>query len=209
MDRKDRHKKVRCLVCGKSMRSDHLKRHTKTHMDLLSMTDDEVRDELKAELQKEKRLEEIEEIAQQEGILAYFDTDKTDTEEKKPNGKRRYCEEKYADPINEMLTITKHREAKFQECVCGYKIKEEHICERDITSKTKLIFIKCDKDCETCCNWTEAERNLKRYTEQWYVDIDAKVHCKECGNHSEPGEIPKTCGCEFYLNKDGKECCNT
>ena len=110
-----------------------------------------------------------------------------DTEEKKPNGKRRYCEEKDADPIKEVLTITMHREAKFQECGCGYKIKNKHICESDITTKTKLIFIECDKAYEICCNWVEAERNLKRYNKQGYVDRDGYTYCEECENHSAPG----------------------
>ena len=73
MDRKDRHKKVRCLVCSRSMRSDILKRHASTHKDILSMSEDEAREELKARhevnLEREKKRQNIEEIAHKEGIL--------------------------------------------------------------------------------------------------------------------------------------------
>ena len=69
---KDRHKIVRCKVCSKSMRSDTLKRHTKTHKDILTMSDDNVRDELRArhsaQLLREERQQAVEEIAQQENI---------------------------------------------------------------------------------------------------------------------------------------------
>ena len=46
----NRHKTVRCNVCGKRMRSDNLRRHAQAHKDILAMTDDEVRDELREEL---------------------------------------------------------------------------------------------------------------------------------------------------------------
>ena len=44
---KDRHKKGQCTVCGKCMLSNNLKRHEQTHGDILSMTDEEVREELR------------------------------------------------------------------------------------------------------------------------------------------------------------------
>ena len=44
----DRHKHVRCNICSKSMRIDHLKRHHQTHKDILSMTDDDAREEIRA-----------------------------------------------------------------------------------------------------------------------------------------------------------------
>ena len=54
------------------MRSDHVKRHMRTHNDILDMTDDEAREELRtrhtAELHREERRQEIKEIALQEGI---------------------------------------------------------------------------------------------------------------------------------------------
>ena len=43
----NRHKKVLCRLCGKSMRSDHLQRHVKTHKDLAPFADQELRSELK------------------------------------------------------------------------------------------------------------------------------------------------------------------
>ena len=65
-------KKVSCLVCGRSMRSDVLKRHSQTHKKLISMSEDEVREELKArhaiQLEREEKRQKIEEIAHQEGI---------------------------------------------------------------------------------------------------------------------------------------------
>ena len=72
MDRKDRHKKVRCLACGKCMQSNNLKRHSKIHKDIMSMNEDEVREELQARHAKttenEERRPTIEEIAYKEGI---------------------------------------------------------------------------------------------------------------------------------------------
>ena len=54
------------------MRSDNLKRHELTHRDILTMTDDEVREELRArhatQVYREEKHQRIEEIAQQENI---------------------------------------------------------------------------------------------------------------------------------------------
>ena len=72
MDRKDRHKKVRCLVCGKYIRSDNLKRHQRIHKDILTMNEDEVREELTARhavsLAREEKRQKIKEMARKEGI---------------------------------------------------------------------------------------------------------------------------------------------
>ena len=72
MDRKDRHKKVRCLVCGKYIRSDNLKRHQRIHKDILTMNEDEVREELTARhavsLAREEKGQKIKEMARKEGI---------------------------------------------------------------------------------------------------------------------------------------------
>ena len=51
----NRNKRVRCSVCNRNMRSDTLKRHTSTHIDILSMSEVEVRAELKARNAKEMR----------------------------------------------------------------------------------------------------------------------------------------------------------
>ena len=68
----NRNKRVRCSVCNRNMRSDTLKRHTSTHIDILSMSEDEVRAELKARnavsLKREEKRQKIEEIAHKEGI---------------------------------------------------------------------------------------------------------------------------------------------
>ena len=70
--RKNGNKQVRCLACSRCIRSDNLKRHAKTHNDLLSMTEDEARDELKArhavKLEREQKRQKIEEIAHKEGL---------------------------------------------------------------------------------------------------------------------------------------------
>ena len=54
------------------MRSDHLRRHELTHRDILAMTDDEVREELRARnetrVYREEKHQRVEEIAQQENI---------------------------------------------------------------------------------------------------------------------------------------------
>ena len=65
------------------MRSDNLKRHAQSHKDILTMTDDEVRDELRVrhatEVHREERKQEIMEIALQEGIsIDLCDTKKVD-----------------------------------------------------------------------------------------------------------------------------------
>ena len=68
----NRNKIIRCKVCSKCIRSDNLKRHMGTHKDILVMSDDEAREELRArhavQLHREERRQEIKEIALQEGI---------------------------------------------------------------------------------------------------------------------------------------------
>ena len=68
----DRHRNVLCDVCNKSMRSDHLKRHKKTHKDLLSLPDNEIKEELKTRKEIKKKQEEkirkIEEIAKENDL---------------------------------------------------------------------------------------------------------------------------------------------
>ena len=54
------------------MRSNHLKRHMTTHKDILSMSEDDVREELRVRhavhMEGEKRRQKVEEIAHQESI---------------------------------------------------------------------------------------------------------------------------------------------
>ena len=68
----DRHKKVECDVCSKLMRSDNLKRHKQTHRDLLSLPDDEIKNELETrqEIKKkrEEKIQKIEEIAKENNL---------------------------------------------------------------------------------------------------------------------------------------------
>ena len=68
----DRHKQVECDVCGKPMRYDTLKRHKKTHKDLLSLPDNEIKDELKSrqEIKKkqEEKIQKVVEIARENNL---------------------------------------------------------------------------------------------------------------------------------------------
>ena len=68
----DRHRKVRCPTCGRSMRSDNLKRHGKIHDIVLDINENEAREELKArhaaKLERAEKIQRIEEIAHREGI---------------------------------------------------------------------------------------------------------------------------------------------
>ena len=79
--RKNGNKQVRCSVCSQCIHSDHLKRHARTHKDILTMNDDEVREELRArhaaQIYREERRQELEEIAQQEGVPIIHCTDVT------------------------------------------------------------------------------------------------------------------------------------
>ena len=59
----DRHRQVDCDVYDKPMRSNNLKRHKKTHKDLLSLPDSEIKDELKSRQEKEKAQRKVVEIA--------------------------------------------------------------------------------------------------------------------------------------------------
>ena len=72
VQRKNGNKQVRCIVCSKCIRSDHIMRHAQTHKDLLSLSKEEARDELRVrhamQLQREEKRQIIEEMAHQEGI---------------------------------------------------------------------------------------------------------------------------------------------
>ena len=78
---KNGNKQVRYSVCSKCIRSDNLKRHARTHKDILTMNDDEVREQLRAchaaQIYCEERREELEEITQQEGVPIIHCTDVT------------------------------------------------------------------------------------------------------------------------------------
>ena len=69
---KNRNKKVQCKVCGRCIRSDNIKRHARTHQDILTMLEDEAREELRRRndnfLEREELFQKLEEIAQQEEI---------------------------------------------------------------------------------------------------------------------------------------------
>ena len=68
----NRNKKVECDVCSKIMRSDHLKRHKQIHRDLLSLPDNEIKNELETrqEIKKkrEEKIQKIEEIAKENDL---------------------------------------------------------------------------------------------------------------------------------------------
>ena len=69
----NKHKISKCLVCEKWMRADNAKGHMKIHKDLLSLPEEEVKEELRArhamQLEREAKRQRIEEIAYTEGIL--------------------------------------------------------------------------------------------------------------------------------------------
>ena len=63
---------VCCKICSKCVRSDNLKRHMQTHKDILIMSEEEVREELRsrhtAQMKREECWQKIEEIAHKEDI---------------------------------------------------------------------------------------------------------------------------------------------
>ena len=67
-----RNRKVVCLVCERSMDSDKLKSHTRIHKDLLSLSEDEVKKELRErhdiKMERDAKRRRVEEIAVQEGL---------------------------------------------------------------------------------------------------------------------------------------------
>ena len=71
-ERKDRHKKVRCTVCDSYIRSDNLKRHARIHKDILNMSEDDAREELRARhaahIKRDEQRQKVIEIARQEDI---------------------------------------------------------------------------------------------------------------------------------------------
>ena len=68
----NRNKVVSCKVCKKWMRSDTIKTHMKMHKDLLSLPEEELKEELRirhtAQLEREVKRKRIEEIAVEEGL---------------------------------------------------------------------------------------------------------------------------------------------
>ena len=68
----NRQQKMQCKVCGRCVRSGNMKRHARTHQDILSMLEDEAREELRRRndsfLEREERFQKLEQIAQQEEI---------------------------------------------------------------------------------------------------------------------------------------------
>ena len=66
-----RNKQAQCRVCLRKFRSDNIKRHIKTHKDLYSLDENEIRDEIKERKRQYENREErrrlVHEIALQEG----------------------------------------------------------------------------------------------------------------------------------------------
>ena len=114
-------------------------------------------------------------------------------------------------PGDEVLTLINHRDAKYWECVCGHKIDGcfSHTCTLDIKEKVKLVFDLCDRDtCQVCKAWLKRERNLEVFQNQWYDDRDGYTRCEWCDAMC-TDDIPKTCGCEWYIDEEGVDHCNT
>ena len=53
--RQNRNKNAECDACGRSIRSDTVKRYKQIHNDLVSLPDNHVREELKARQEKKKQ----------------------------------------------------------------------------------------------------------------------------------------------------------
>ena len=68
----NRNKRVRCKLCNRSIRSDNANRHARTHKDILTMSDQDVREELRSrqlvKMRREEQQQRVMEIAQQENI---------------------------------------------------------------------------------------------------------------------------------------------
>ena len=82
--RNDRHKMTRCKICARSIRSDHVKRHARTHKNILTMSDQDVREELRSrqvvKIHREEQQQRVMEIAQQENISIDLSEQTIDTE---------------------------------------------------------------------------------------------------------------------------------
>ena len=71
----DRHKRVSCGVCKKWVRSNNLKRHMKTHKDLLCLSEEELEEELRsrhenqiAEEEQEQKRQKVVDTAKNIGV---------------------------------------------------------------------------------------------------------------------------------------------
>ena len=68
----DRHRQIECDVCYRPMRSNNLHRHKKIHKDLLSLPDNEIKDELQSreefKKKREEKIQKIEEIAKENNL---------------------------------------------------------------------------------------------------------------------------------------------
>ena len=66
------HRSVQCTICKKWLRSDNLKRHLKTHADLLSLPIEEIKEELRSrhaiEQEREAKQQQIKALALEEGL---------------------------------------------------------------------------------------------------------------------------------------------
>ena len=97
-----KHRSVQCTVCKKWMRSNNLKRHMTTHTDLLEMSEDQLKEELRsryaAQLERTGKQRRIKEIADEEGlpipqeILHEQSFDKDDLRERLSRNNQRYLE---------------------------------------------------------------------------------------------------------------------
>ena len=96
------HRSVQCAICKRWVRSDNLKRHMKTHSDLLSLPVEDVKEELRSryatQLEREAKQKQIKEIAHEEGlpipqeILDMQPLDKDDLREVLSRNNQRYLE---------------------------------------------------------------------------------------------------------------------
>ena len=68
----NRNKRSKCIVCEKWLRADTLQRHSKTHKDLLSLPDEEMKEELRSrhdvQVAQEVKRQKVVETAQSLGL---------------------------------------------------------------------------------------------------------------------------------------------
>ena len=102
---------------------------------------------------------------------------------------------RYVDEDNSVLQLIYHDEAKHLSCVCGEILNgRRHVCPVSIKEKSSLEISPCSRKCKTCSVWSDNQRKLEIYHNQWAVlndnDIDIIYCCTSCDIRCER-ELPK------------------
>ena len=79
------HKTIICTICDKPMRSNNLKQHKQIRKDLLSLPDDEIKNELKSRQEikkkKEEKIQKVVEIAKENNLAIPKEIKRESTED--------------------------------------------------------------------------------------------------------------------------------